>query len=440
MIKRIDDIKKKFLSNEIIHKGSSALILKTIGSACGYGFLLLVTRTSGADTWGVFALCFALLNISSMVGRIGIDTALIKYIATFKDSFSNVKAIYLKAISIVSFSTFFTSIILYFSADFIADFVFQKEFLAPYIKIISFVILPFSIITVNAQSLRGLKDIKGFSIYQHVAKFFISIILYLIIIKFFNFQKYVEPLYAFSISLFVVMGLSSIPFIKIIKQNRSSDIKISKKELLKTSFPMMLATSVLLIMSWVDTIMIGIFCTETEVGIYNGTLRLAMAIGIVLGAVNSITAPKISETYNSGDIEKFKKIVRSSTRIIFFSTLPIFFVFITFPKFILSILGPDFVVAKSVFIILLLGKMIASMSGSVGVILQMVGKEKVFQNIVSIALIFNIILNLLLIPKMGISGAAIASAFSIIFWNISAVIYIYRKYNVSTFYNFLNSD
>ena len=66
MIEEIQKIRKKFLNNEIAHKGSSALVLKIIGSACGYGFLLLITRTSGADTWGVFALCFALLNISSI--------------------------------------------------------------------------------------------------------------------------------------------------------------------------------------------------------------------------------------------------------------------------------------------------------------------------------------------------------------------------------------
>ena len=49
------------------------------------------------------------------------------------------------------------------------------------------------------------------------------------------------------------------------------------------------------------------------------------------------------------------------------------------------------------------------------------------------ALVCNILLNILLIPKFGIEGAAIASAFSMIFWNLSSVLYIYKKYNVLTF-------
>ena len=74
----------KFKRNEILNKGSSAFILKIIGSLLGYIFLLLVTRTSGADTWGVFALCLALLNITSIFSRMGIDVATLKFIASFK--------------------------------------------------------------------------------------------------------------------------------------------------------------------------------------------------------------------------------------------------------------------------------------------------------------------------------------------------------------------
>ena len=48
-------------------------------------FLLLVTRTAGAETWGVFALCLAVLNIISIFSRMGIDTALLRYVAQFKE-------------------------------------------------------------------------------------------------------------------------------------------------------------------------------------------------------------------------------------------------------------------------------------------------------------------------------------------------------------------
>ena len=102
----------------------------------------------------------------------------------------------------------------------------------------------------------------------------------------------------------------------------------------------------------------------------------------------------------------------------------------------MSFLGDEFISAKYVLMILLLAKLIDSISGSVGVILQMTGCQKIFQNIVFVALIVNIILNMFLIPKFGIEGAAISSACSIILWNISAVIYVYRKFGVWSFFTF----
>ena len=66
----------------------------------------------------------------------------------------------------------------------------------------------------------------------------------------------------------------------------------------------------------------------------------------------------------------------------------------------------------------------------------MTGKEKVYQNILLLVLVINIALNIILIPKFGIEGAAMASASSLLLWNLSSVFYIYKQYHVLTFFNF----
>ena len=200
---------------------------------------------------------------------------------------------------------------------------------------------------------------------------------------------------------------------------------------------MMLSSSVLLMMSWVDSIIIGIFKPDAEIGIYNVAIRLAMISSIILGSVNSIVAPKLSFAYNNNIKKAFAKIVKESTRLIFFSTLPILLLLVLFPTLLLSIFGEEFINGRNTLLILLIGQAVNAMSGSVGVIMQMTGKEKQFRNILFFALLINISLNLFLIPVHGILGAAIASTISIIFWNITSVLYIYRKLHVLTFINFI---
>jgi len=75
------------------------------------------------------------------------------------------------------------------------------------------------------------------------------------------------------------------------------------------------------------------------------------------------------------------------------------------------------------------------MSGSVGVIMQMTGHQKVYQNIVLIALILNIVLNFTLIPLYGILGAAIATVVSISSWNIIGAVYLKQKLNIRSYYS-----
>jgi len=265
-----------------------------------------------------------------------------------------------------------------------------------------------------------------------VSKFLFAIIFFLLLTKFYNFDQFSAPVYAFTFAVVLVMIVSLLSIFKKFRGIQSKRI-FTNKEIIRTSFPMMLSSSVLLLMAWSDTIMIGIFKAEVDVGIYNVALKLAMTTGIVLGAVNSIVAPKISETFNNDRMDEFRKLIKQSTRIIFFSTLPILIILFLFPEFLLSFFGTEFTIAKTTLLILLVGQVANAMSGSVGYILQMTGKEKVFQNILLLSLVCNVILNLLLIPSYGIEGAAIASAFSLLIWNLSSVYYIYKEYNVLTF-------
>jgi O-antigen/teichoic acid export membrane protein len=66
--------------------------------------------------------------------------------------------------------------------------------------------------------------------------------------------------------------------------------------------------------------------------------------------------------------------------------------------------------------------------------MQMTDNQKIFQNVIIVASIINILLNYILIPKYGINGAAIASMFSMIFWNVTLVFIIKQKLGFWTIY------
>ena len=142
--KFLKELYYKFKENEILNKGSSAFILKIIGSLLGYIFLLLVTRKAGAETWGVFALCLALLNITSIFSRMGIDVATLKFIASFKNEISKTKAIYIKGLKVILPLSVMFTLLLFLLSDFVSINIFQKSHLSSFIQLIALGVLPFT--------------------------------------------------------------------------------------------------------------------------------------------------------------------------------------------------------------------------------------------------------------------------------------------------------
>ena len=187
-------------------------------------------------------------------------------------------------------------------------------------------------------------------------------------------------------------------------------------------------------MGWTDIIILGMFKTEGEVGIYNVALKVATLTSITLFAINSIAAPKFAEFYGKKDMKGLREVVLQTTKLIFWTSFPILLVFFFFPSFILGIFGREFEAGAVALMILAFGQFINAISGSVGYILQMSGKHKVFQNIILVATTINIILNAVLIPRYGINGAACASLVSMSFWNLSSVTYIKIHFGISTLY------
>jgi len=431
---KLNKLINKFKENEILSKGSSAFIFKIIGSLLGYVFLLLVTRKSGAEVWGIFTLCLALLHITSIVSRCGIDISLVRYISEYLPNYSNIRKLFNKGVLLVSFFSILVSIFIYFLSEFIALFVFKNSDLVPLIKITSFAILPFSLSVIIAQSFRGIKEIKYFTFFLQPARYLFAIVLLHVLNYFQFFDSQFTPILSFSIGLLFVLLLAWFLFNKKISNHGNFSQVISFKELIKRSNPMMLSATIYLLITWIDTLMIGMYKTEAEVGIYNVAVRVSGLVSFGLAAVSSISAPKFSETYNNGDIINFEKIVHESSRLIFIFTLPIALLLVIFNSTILSLFGAEFVLAKNVLLILLVGQLFHAFSGSISLILQMTGNEKAYRNYIFIGLILNIILNVSLIPSFGIVGAAIASSCSLILWSVLSLVHIKKKFGFWTFH------
>jgi len=420
---------------ELLKESSLSFIIRVFGMASGYLFILLVTRNFGAGAMGILAVCMTLLNITAIFGKLGFDIALLRFVSeyTSTDRRDRVKEVYTKAMRFTLPLSLSLSILVFITSPLIAEKLFHKQYLSKYFMMSSIAVVPIVIVLIQKQALRGLKRIKEFSFLDTMSNQLFAMIILLMLILFVKDTS--VPVIAFISGVCISALLSLLLWQKhggFSKTTPSCEMKM--KDVFVVSFPMFLASSMHLLMHWTDTAMLGIFRTEAEVGVYYAALKLATLTSISLAAINSIAAPKFAEFYAKRDVRGLERVVRHSTRLIFWTSFPVLLVFFTMSSPVLSLFGEGFSSGRYALMFLTIGQFINAISGSVGLLLNMTGRQKVFRNILLIATCLNILLNYLLIPVYGINGAAVASMVSMGFWNMSAVVYIQYNMKITTFY------
>ena len=105
--------------------------------------------------------------------------------------------------------------------------------------------------------------------------------------------------------------------------------------------------------------------------------------------------------------------------------MPAFIAAVIAPQVLEFVFGADYRIASTALQILIMGQAINVMFGSVGTILNMTGLENLAMRGMVIAIVINLGLDVLLIPLLGLSGAALASALTITIWN--AILRYYVK-------------
>ncbi|MGM0636464.1 MAG: flippase [Bacteroidota bacterium] len=419
-------------AQDILKKGGSFLVFRAAGLLAGYAFTYLVAQHYGASANGLVALCFSIFVFVAMLGRLGVDTNLVKFYAVAGHVKSNPGVFY----RVVTKSFFFSAllaVLLFLFKDFLAETVFQKPQLTPFLKWIIPCIPLWVLVGHFSGFLRAIGRNNWYAFLNNSGRFFFTTILLVVFLWISN-----DPTDAMKAHFYAILALTFIGFLKcfsVLKVIRFST-NTNSWQFMKEAFPMMLSSTILVLLGWMDTFILGIFETDEAVGIYHVSLKIATLTSFALEAINSVLAPKIAAAYHEEKKSAYKQLIRFSTNLNFFITLFLVAGILIFNKDLLRIFEEEFVAGSTVLIVLCLGQLVNSLSGSVGIIMQMTGHQEKFQKIVLIALLINLTLNLILTPIYGVLGAAIATIVSISFWNISGAVYLKRKVNIQTYVSF----
>ncbi|GEM_PF-1180194 len=419
------------MMNEI---GSKSLI-SFIGNIVGKIFVLIngiiFARILGPELFGEFTFVVSVLAIVLVIGNLGLPTGVIAFIPKYS------KAEKLKRNAIISFAITLVFIInlliifvLYLNIHVITEYILLDN----KYELLMVILLP-TIIIINISNVllgifRALKKIKVYvissNVVRHVVEFIVFLLLFIVI---------GESIFTLVSAYYIGLILTILYlFYQIIRVHWrftwNSGYYQESKRLFIYSIPLLFNGIMIVLINNIDIYMIGYFHNSIEVGIY----KLAMTFGNVamfaLLSLNSIFPAITTKLYHSKKVDELKTVFQQSTKWVMLFSLLVFSILLVLSEEIMGLVSQEYILGSQALVLIALGQVFNSIVGPVGTINSMTGRPRynLYANLS--AIIINIALNMWLIPIMGISGAAIATAVSLLISNVIRLILVYYQLKI----------
>jgi O-antigen/teichoic acid export membrane protein len=185
----------------------------------------------------------------------------------------------------------------------------------------------------------------------------------------------------------------------------------------------------------IDVFMVGSLKSNYDVSLYSMSLFIANTIDVPMKAVFSIISPIVSKASNDNDMVKVEALYKkSSINLLISGTFLFLLIWLNMDDFF-SILPKGDILLEGKYVILFLGlaKVIDQMTSINGHIISYSKYFRFAFYAIILLGILNISLNVYLIPRYDITGAAIATMVSIILYNIIKITYVYIKMKMHPF-------
>jgi O-antigen/teichoic acid export membrane protein len=397
-----------------------------------YLIRIILARSLTAAEYGLFYAVFAFLNLISIAKDFGLYYALVKFIPEFlhKKSAKEIK----ESIITVSRTIFLfyapVAIILFLLAPWLATNYFKSEEAVWVIRILCLIYLTAVFENTTVSTYHGFQRFGFVSAMSLSKSFFLLSIIYIGILA--GFPALIAAASAYVISPLLIFMFFFPNFIRSVfpefrKIKASFSVPVLKK-FLAFGIPMILALMGNSLLVYSQTAILTIFVTLEQVGLYNIALPTANLLTFFETAFITVLVPMVSELWAKNDNKRIEAGLEMIYRYIIIFLLPLVLVMVSYPDFIISKLyGIQYVGASMTLVILSLAAIFWTMASINFSTLIALNRTKAYSKIIFSGAIVNTIFCFVLIPYLGIIGAAISTMIINIFMLIFSFLEV-RKY------------
>lgn len=416
-------------------KGGSFLAAGTMFEYVSrFGIAFLLARLLGAEQYGMYTLAISAATIIASLSMLGLDSTMVRYIA-IQARKKDEEAVWGTIQIGIGFSLIVSVLIsigLYLSAESISVHIFHEPALTSFLQLFCFFI-PFSTASgVLVDVARGFKRMDYSALGENFILFLARLIL-LGVLAIINLNAY-TAIIAFGVSDVVVtfslvyLLNKEFSFKRPLRQSQHN-----YREIFTFAFPFWFATILRKFRGNFQTLLLGSLSTIAGAGIFSIVDKVTLIGHLVYASVIASVKPILAELQDQENWKQMGDLYTTTTRWAFICNLPIFLIMLLYPKPILAVFGASFIDGATALTIIAFGELVNAATGICGSIIDMTGRNKLkFIN----SLISTVIIvggNVLLIPRWGLMGTAVASFFAISLINLLRVVQVWILYRLQPY-------
>jgi O-antigen/teichoic acid export membrane protein len=393
---------------------------------------VLLARFLGSAGYGVYALAFAWSAILTVPAILGLNTFLVRGIAVYgvKNQWSLMKGLLFRTNQLV----FLSSAAIATCGALVAVVWLSPTLRGPFC--VAMLLIPLTTLTLLRQGAMQAFDrvVSG-----QLPEFLIRPLLIIIGVVALELIGLLTPTTAIAANVAAVAVAFTVGAVLLSRALpralRSVKAEFVTREWLRASMPMMLISGAWLASTYCTTLIVGAIDGPQGAGVYSVVQRGAEVIVIILYATNMPLAPAAARLYARGDRQGLQHATEHMARATLLVSAPVAVAFMLAPHVYLGLFGANFQTGATALVIVAFGQLINAAAGPSGNILIMAGQERAAVPGVAAGLIANVVLAVLLVPRLGVTGGAIAFACSLALWNIVLVLLARRllRVNVTAF-------
>lgn len=386
------------------------------------GFLLLpiITKTLGPYDYGIWAQINTTISLLSPLALMGLSMGVIRFLSSEKDE-NRVREGIFSIMFFVTFTGLIISILIFLLSDYLAASIFNAVNASSFIKAGSFLIFLDAITQISTSYFRMSRQtgiFASFSLFQTLGKLFLIFIFLLM-----GFE-----LYGVILAILIIQGsLFMISTYKIISQIGFRVPKFNQiGEYLRYSAPLTPNSLVRWVTDSSDRYMVSYFLGLSHAGVYAASCSVGNIINLLISPIQLILFPELSRLFDEGKINEVEVYLGHSMKYFLLISIPAVFGLSALAKPILSVLTTEEYLSGNIVVpFIALSGLLAGIFQIAINITHLVKKTRFNLFIHLFAALLNIVFNFLLIPSIGIVGAAIATLIS---YSSMVVICIYISF------------